>query len=65
MKLEDWFDINNITHLEAFSHLIEEGAWPKNFLPKYIEINPLISVIIYQRLGSEYLDLKIEALEQE
>ena len=65
MKLEDWFDNNNLEHLKALEHLNDNGAWPIGFLPDDVEIEPLSSTFIFLRLGKEYLDFKIEALEQE
>lgn len=65
MKIEDWFDINNLEHLRAFEHLNKTGAWPVGFLPEDIEIDSLSSMRIFQILGLEFLDFKIEALEQE
>lgn len=65
MKIEDWFDTNNLEHLRAFEHLNKTGAWPVGFLPEDIEIDSLSSMRILQRLGMEYLNFKIEALEQE
>ena len=64
MKIEDWFDTNNLEHLKALEHLNKNGAWPVGFLPEDIEINPMASVLILTKLGVEYIDLKIEALEQ-
>lgn len=65
MMIDDWFDINNLEHLRAFEHLTKVGSWPIDFLPDDIELDPMVSIVIFQALGMEYLDLKIEALEQE
>lgn len=65
MKIEEWIDFNNLEHLRALEHLNKTGAWPVGFLPEDMEISSLSSIVIFQMLGLEYLDFKIEALEQE
>ena len=65
MKIEEWFDTNNLEHMRAFKHLNKTGTWPIDFLPDDIEIDSLSSMRIFQILGLEFLDFKIEALEQE
>ena len=65
MKIEDWIDTNDLEHLRAIEHLNRTGTGPVDFLPDGIEINPMASIMILAKLGIEYIDLKIEALEQE
>ena len=65
MKIEDWIDTNDLEHLRAIEHLNRTGTWPVDFLPEDIEINPMASIMILAKIGIEFIDLKIEALEQE
>jgi hypothetical protein len=32
-KFNDWFDINNKEHIAAYAHLMQNGIWPKHFIP--------------------------------
>ncbi len=33
MKIQDWFDVRNPEHIEAFSHVEKHGTWPVGFVP--------------------------------
>lgn len=33
MRVEDWFDPNNLEHIEAYRHLTKFGEWPAGFIP--------------------------------
>jgi hypothetical protein len=36
IRIEEWFDVDNPVHLEAYLYLHDNGEWPKDFLPKSI-----------------------------
>ncbi len=35
-SIVDWFDCNNLVHLQAYRTLQQTGVWPKGFLPENI-----------------------------
>ena len=36
IRIEEWFDVDNLAHLEAYLYLHDNGEWPKDFLPKSV-----------------------------
>ena len=36
IRIEEWFDVDNPVHLEAYLYLHDNGEWPKDFLPKSV-----------------------------
>jgi hypothetical protein len=61
MKFAEWFDINNIQHLQAWLHLYDVGEWPKDFKPKDIDIEPGWEHIISHQMAKKYANEKIKA----
>lgn len=61
--LTDWFDPNNIKHLVAYKHLTQNGVWPKDFLPKDIQIPPFWITSIQNKMIEDWIDGKIKELE--
>ena len=57
MKIQDWFDVKNPEHIEAFSHLEETGTWPVGFIPKNVNIDCSIcwQVMLYSKLAGAYI----------
>ncbi len=33
IQFSDWFDVRNIEHAKALVYHLEQGGWPKHFLP--------------------------------
>ncbi len=38
VKLEDWFDVKNREHLQAYSYHMQNGKWPQHFIPADVEV---------------------------
>jgi hypothetical protein len=43
MKITDWFDPNDKSHLEAYEHL-KNGVWPKDFIPNDMDMLDKVKV---------------------
>lgn len=59
MTFEQWFDVNNREHLEAFQEKRETGYWPKGFIPneyKYLCNGSLVEYKIMTRIVDRYCE---------
>lgn len=59
MKIQDWFDPNNIEHLKAYRHLEEEGFWQAGFIPNYITFDVGWQISILSKLANAWLNSKL------
>ena len=59
MDVVEWFDVNNIEHLRAFSHVTKKGSWPEAFIPSDLEFPPGWNIAIAAKLASAYMEEKL------
>jgi hypothetical protein len=59
MTIIEFFDPNDKKHLRAYKNVMETGAWPKGFLPKGIEIQPLWNTLLAYKMANCWVDYKI------
>jgi hypothetical protein len=59
--VEQWFDVKNQEHLEAFYHLSKEGTWPEGFIDKDVVnfSNTVWQQIIAWKLAMAYIEEKV------
>jgi len=62
MYIEDWFDVNDRTHLEAFKHLRDTGFWPKDFISNEIQLHPNWQIALVAKMANEWLEYKLEGV---
>ena len=60
MKILDWFDIYDIDHLQAWSHLEDTGIWPIDFVPDEVEFTTSWHMILSSKMSSQYVREKVE-----
>ena len=60
MKIEDWFDPENIEHVKAYDELQQRGIWPKGFLPEDIEMGNCWQVLLMSKLADKYIESKLK-----
>lgn len=55
----EWFDINNPDHLNAYAHLRKDGCWPKHFIPADVRMEqPNWQQLLDSRIVDRYLEMK-------
>jgi hypothetical protein len=59
MKLEHWFNVEDIAHIRAYKNVIETGVWPDGFLPYGVEITPNSVIEISFVLARTYVNKRI------
>jgi len=59
MNIIDWFDPDNIEHLQAYKHLMDTGFWPVGFLPEDVELRPAWSLTLFRILANKYMEEKL------
>lgn len=57
MVLTDWFDPYNMTHIRAWQHVSQTGAWPEGFIPEDVEVNRLWQVTIPAKMADAWVDV--------
>ncbi len=43
---DQWFDISNIHHLKALDHYLKNGAWPKYFIPRDVDLHCGVNLLL-------------------
>lgn len=56
MNILDFFDVNNIDHLEAFQEFMITGVWSKGFISEKIVFDPSWQSVIMTRILDKYFD---------
>lgn len=59
MKISQWFDANNISHLNAYRHLERKGFWPAGFIPDDMEFENGWQILVLSKLADAWLDEKL------
>lgn len=54
MNFNDWFDIYNKQHIEAYRRLQNEGVWPLGFIPKTVNMESGWNGILLNRLAEAW-----------
>ena len=61
MDILQYFDINNIEHLLAFSRLNKEGKWPDGFIPEDTTFeNVGWHMLLESKMAGAYIKLKLK-----
>ena len=60
MNIVNWFDVNNLSHIEAYSILQNSGTWPKNFIPEGMEFPSQWSYRLVCKIADAYIDEKLQ-----
>lgn len=55
MDIDEFFDPDNIIHIEALSHLNNRGCWPKDFLPDNITFPAMWLFKLYNKLTNRWV----------
>ena len=56
MTIVAYFDPHNIEHIKAYRYLTTKGEWPKDFLPKNIDMTMQWQVGIMSKLASAWVE---------
>lgn len=62
MKINEWFDIENIEHIKAYYHLQNRGIWPKDFIPNKIIFDQGWQIVLMHKFASAHIAEKLESL---
>jgi hypothetical protein len=56
----EWFDISNRDHLKAYKHLLDEGEWPKHFIPADVQMEqPNWQQLLDHRIVKRYIEMMV------
>jgi hypothetical protein len=64
MKIEEFFDPYNIEHLKAWQHLEDTGFWPKDFIPKEIEMSSYWNYMLQSKMADAWVKWKLDHKEE-
>jgi len=59
MKFTEWFDPNNIEHIQAYKHLQNTGAWPNGFKLNDIFPENNWQILLAFKLANAWVDYKL------
>jgi hypothetical protein len=55
IKLEDWFDPYDVSHMEAYEKLCKTGSWPEKFIPKHVYTGYLAVININAKIAQAWM----------
>lgn len=55
MKITQWFNVQERSHMEAYIHLREKGFWPEGFIPEGMEFEPGWQILLMGMISDEYI----------
>lgn len=64
MNISQFFNENNEDHLKAYSYLLKNGTWPKEFISNDIEYNGSWYFDIATKLATKYIEYKLNELDR-
>ena len=59
MDIVEWFDINDLSHLQAYKHLTNVGQWPENFIPSDVTLHGCWQATLAFKLANAYVTLQV------
>jgi hypothetical protein len=51
----DFFDVNNVSHLEAYNHLSKTGTWPEGFVTEDMEMPKMWLSAVREKMADAYV----------
>lgn len=60
IKLTDWFDPTNTTHIREYRYLQQNGYWREGFIPNNIEFSSLWYVELMSIMTNVYVQKMLQ-----
>jgi len=62
MRIEKFFDPENIEHIKAYRNLQNKGVWPEDFIPTETEFGPGWQALIAFKIAHLYVEQKMSEI---
>lgn len=56
IPIDDFFDVDDISHLQAYKHLQATGMWPENFIPERVKLTGAWSTRLEAKMAERWID---------
>jgi hypothetical protein len=63
MKINKWFDPNNVEHIKAFKEFDKTGSWPKEFLPKDVKLDQFWIIDVLDKMAVAWMNYKLKGVK--
>ena len=56
MDFNEWFNVNNKEHIEAFIYCRNHGHWPDGFIPENVELSSIWYIQVLEKIADKFLE---------
>ena len=63
MRIEEWFDVRNPSHIRAFKELRDTGAWPPGFIPADVTLSHGWHSLLCANMADAWIEEQMAQIE--